>query len=123
MTVLPPTPVEPPPVIVDTTGYDPSVDRLTALYQAYPQAKADADAAEERLTAITDGIKAELAARVPEGSTRITLRGPAGQALSYARSVQRRFNSQKFRKHAPDVYEAFREPVEVWTLRAAKDGE
>lgn len=116
-----PAAVEPPPILVDLTGAD-ETDRLVTLYQAYPQAKADADAAAATLKAITDGIKLELTTRAPEGTAKFELKGAGGKALRLTWQVTRRFNTKRFTAEHPDVYEAYRESAGSWKLEPIRGG-
>lgn len=117
-----PEPVEPPPVIVDVSDVD-ETDRLAALYRAYPQAKADADAAAAVLKAIVDGIKLELTTQTPAGTAKAELRGAGGTPLRLSWQVTRRFDTRAFAAKYPQVYEDFREPSGSWKLEAIKGGE
>lgn len=113
---------EPPPVVVDLSTADPA-DRLAALYDAYPAAKAEADEAAKRLKAITDGIKLELTTRAPDGTQKLELRGSGGTPLRLAWQVTRRFNTKRFQKEQAAVYESYREPSGSWVLAPIKAGE
>lgn len=111
------------PIEVDLDQLPPDA-RVLSLYEAYPQAKADAEAAKERLDAITNGIKAELAAAMATtGVEKIVLRGREGVPLRLARVVQQRFDTKGFASRHPDLYNAFRKPSESWRLEQAKVGE
>lgn len=124
MTLQPtsPEPVEPPPVLVDVSEA-PETDRLVALYRARPQAKADADAAAAVLKAINDGIKVELTTRTTEGTAKVELRGEGGTPLRLAWQITRRFNSKRFDKDHPGVYDSYKEPSGSWVLAEIKGGE
>lgn len=108
-------------VQLDLSALPPDA-RILALYEAYPSAKAEADAAAARLKDITDGIKFELGAAAP-GVDKIELRAPGGTPLRYARQITRRFNTKRFQREQPDAYEAYREPSESWVLAPIKGGE
>ena len=120
------TPLErmqaPAPVTIDLDLLPPDA-RIVALFEAYPEAKAQADAAAERVKAITDGIKAELASAMADtGTEKIVLKGKRGAALRLAKVVQRRFDSRAFSAKHPDLYEAYRKPSESWRLEAVDGG-
>lgn len=96
--------------------------RLAQLHAAYPDAKAAADDAAEKLAAIKDGIKAELAAAVPEGSTRIALTGEHGPALQLVYSERWSVDSRKLKREDPETYVRYARMSGAWTLSAPKGG-
>lgn len=110
-----------PPVVVAP----PRESRLAALHAQYADAKAEADAAAERLKAVTDGIKAELRETAP-GQDRLELRSAYGPALSLVRSTPTRFDSKRFRAaivasgnaSLVALYEQYTTTGESWTLKA-----
>lgn len=96
--------------------------RLAALHAEYADAKAAADAAAERLTAVKDGIKAELAAAAPEGSTKIALLGPDGPPLQLVYSERWSVDSRKLKREDPETYVRYAKCSGTWTLSAPKGG-
>lgn len=109
------------PLVVDVSQAEG--DRLTALYLAYPDAKAKADAAAAELKAITDGIKVELTNRAPQGTAKLELRGTGGTPLRLAWQVTNRFDTTRFRKEQPAVYDSYKKPSGSWVLAPIKAGE
>lgn len=99
-----------------------ATERLAALHASYADAKAQADAAAERLAAIKDGIKAELAALAPEGSTKIALLGSDGPPLTLVHSESWRVDARKLKAEDPETYVRYAKKSESWTLAAAKGG-
>lgn len=110
----------PPAHVVVATGDT----RLAQLYAAYPAAKAAADAATEALKAITDGIKAEMAAAAPDGCTDIELRSPdvpvAPMALKYVESW--RIDAKKMKSENPLAYATYAKRSGSWRLAPVKGG-
>lgn len=97
--------------------------RLAQLHAQYADAKATADAASERLKQITDGIKAELAALAPEGSTRVDLAGTHGPALRLAYAERVTFDSRKLKTDNPELYVRYAKFGGAWSLRAVSGGD
>lgn len=97
--------------------------RLAQLHAAYADAKAAADAAAERLKTITDGIKAELAALAPEGTTRVDLGGAFGPTLRLAYAERVTFDSRKLKIDDPELYVRYAKFGGAWSLRAVTGGE
>ena len=95
--------------------------RLAELHAQYSDLKAQADAAAERLKACTDGIKAEIAAQLPDGSTRGLLRDPAGQAPPLALTYAERWSvdSRKLKAEDPEMYVRYAKKSGAWSLRVA----
>lgn len=106
-------------------------DRLASLHAQYADAKAEADAAAERLKTITDGIKAELRARKEQAAPtagRIELSSPYGPTLRLVRSERVTFDSKRLKADAAnntqlaELYVHYARFGEAWTLRAVTDG-
>lgn len=98
--------------------------RLEQLHAAYADAKAKADQATAELKVITDGIKAELTAAAPEGSTKIelvsgTVPRPALR-LNWVESW--RFDSVGLKKADRATYVRFAKKSGSWVLKAAPVG-
>lgn len=119
-----PQPVEQPPLVVNVATAGPD-DRLAALYAAYPGAKAKKEAAEAELKAITDGIKAELTAKSPDlaQTPKFELRGPGGTPLALRWQITERFDTSRFKKEQPGVYDSYKKPGGSWVLAPIKGGE
>lgn len=102
-----------------------ATERLAQLHAAYPDAKAAADAAAEKLAAIKDGIKAELVAAAPEGSTKIALVGDpstGAPALTLVHSERWSIDSRRLKRDDPETYVRYAKKSESWTLALAKGG-
>lgn len=116
-------PAEPAPVLV--SGLAGS--KLEQLHAAYPEAKAAADAANERLKTITDGIKVEaLTAATPDSGgvpRRIELRSSVGPTLRMTYSETWRFDSTRLKAENPELYVSYAKKSGSWRLAAVKDGE
>lgn len=99
----------------------PTADsRLASLHAQYADAKAEADAAAERLKAITDGIKAELRAQqeaAAPGTDRIELHSPYGPVLRLTKSERVTFDSKKLKVDDPHLYVQYAKFGEAWSLR------
>ena len=100
-----------------------STPRLAQLHAAYDEAQAAYDAAASHFEAIKTGIKAELAALAPEGSTRIGLTGEHGPGLSLTYAESWRLDSRKMKREDPETYVRYAKPSGSWTLRATKAGD
>lgn len=92
--------------------------RLEQLHAAYESAKAEADGAAERLKAITDGIKLELAKAAPEQPF-VELVGPAGVVLQLTWSESWRVDSRKLKAEDPETYVRYAKKSGSWSLRRA----
>lgn len=110
-----PEPEAPPAVVAAGPG-----TRLEQLHAAYAEAKAASKAAEERLKAITDGIKSELTKAEPE-ARRLELRSPVGPPLRLTWSTTWRFDSKRFKADEPLTYVRYAKQSGSWTLRPASD--
>lgn len=108
----------PPPVVVDP----PADTRLATLHAAYADAQAAYNEAKARLDAIKDGIKLELTAAAPEGTAQFELRG-AGTALSLAWQTSRRFDTKRFAREQPGVYDSYRVESGSWVLKSIGGGQ
>lgn len=118
MTDLTLPPVEVPPVLVQATPDS----KLAHLHAAYDQAKAAHDEAKARLDAIKDGIKLELTSAAPEGTAQFELHGP-GTPLSLSWQVSRRFDTKRFAREQPAVYDSYRTPQGSWVLKGIGGGQ
>lgn len=96
-------------------------ERLSQLHAAYAEAKAESDAAAERLKVITDGVKHELQQLAP-GEERLALSGPDGPTMTLVRSETWRFDSKRFKADDPENYVRYAKKSESWTLKAVKGG-
>lgn len=109
----PPEP-EPQPCAVDA-GED---EELAQLHALYPELKAAADDAAKKLDAVKQAIKLKLSERDPE-ARKFTLTGEHGPSLALTYSVSNRFDSKRFRRDQPDVFEAYQTQSGSWSLREA----
>ncbi|HSV38713.1 MAG TPA: hypothetical protein VLI04_08135 [Nocardioidaceae bacterium] len=109
---LPPVaPTNLPHIVVASTG-----TRLEQLHASYADLKAQADEAAKRLKAVTDGIKAELAAAEP-GQERVELRSPVGPPLRMSYVESWRFDSKRLKTERPDLYVVYAVKGGSWQLR------
>jgi len=98
--------------------------RLQQLHAAYDQAKADADAAAERLKGISDAIKLELSNNLQSsspGSTKVLLTGTEGATplqLTYVESW--RVDAKKLKAENPLAYVTYAVKSGSWRLSAVK---
>lgn len=92
--------------------------RLEQLQASYADAKAAADEAAERLKGITDGIKAELAAAMPEGAQKVELVGGVGPAMRLTYAESWRVDARKLKAEDPETYVRYAKKTGSWTLRA-----
>lgn len=104
---------EPEPVQVTV----PQESRLAALHAEYADAKAAADAANERLKGITDAIKLELTTAAPE-HTKIDLPAGAGPALRLTYSERWTLDTRRMKEQDPLTYVRYAKKGGAWTLRA-----
>lgn len=104
-----------------TTIVNPLQDgRLAQLAAQYDEAYAAKSAAEKRLKAITDGIKAELTLTAP-GADDIRLDSPdLAQPLRLSLSYRTSVDTPKLKAEMPDIYAAFSKSAAVWTLTTVK---
>lgn len=118
-----PTPQQPAPEqpVPGVLAVQPLAEsRLASLHAQYADAKAEADAAAERLKTITDGIKAELRAQQEAYSPdtdRIELRSPYGPVLRLTKSERVTFDSKKLKADNPHLYVQYARFGEAWSLR------
>lgn len=104
----------PQPVLVAA----PPGSRLEQLLASYESAKAAAEEAKARFEAITDAVKAELAAAAPPGTTEMLLAGPPGLPrlrMSWKRPY--RFDTKRFREEHPKMYVRYEVRGGHWELR------
>lgn len=94
---------------------------LEQLHAQYTEAKAALDAAEARLKAITDGIKAELTKAAPEQG-RVDLVSEYGPPMYLTWVVSRRIDSTRLKTERPDVFQAYQKESGAWQLKQAKGG-
>lgn len=93
--------------------------RLEQLLAQYDVAKAESAKAGEALKAITDGIKAELAAIAPEGETDVRVDSPDLAApLRLTARTSWRVDAKKLKAEAPETYVRFAVQSTAWELRA-----
>lgn len=96
----------------------PADSRLAQLHAVYADAKAKADAAAAELKAVTDGIKVELAAAAPEGSTTVDLLSPLGPPLRLDHRERWSVDSKKLKREDPETYVRFARQSFAWYLVA-----
>lgn len=96
--------------------------RLAQLHATYADVKARADEANEQLKAITDAIKAELAAAQPN-ATRIELHGDDGPTLAMTYSERWTVDTKRLKDEAPETYVRYAKKGGSWSLRAIGGGE
>lgn len=104
---------EPEPVQVAA----PSDSRLAQLQAEYADAKSAADAAGERLKAITDAIKLELTTAAPE-HTKIDLAGGPGPAMRLSYVERWSLDTRRMKAEDPLTYVRYAKKGGAWTLRA-----
>lgn len=111
-TDLPPVPpTNQPHIVVAETG-----TRLEQLHASYTDLKAQADEAAKRYRAVTDAIKAELAAAEPN-QERVELRSPVGPPLRMAYVERWTFDSKRLKAERPDLYVTYAVKGGSWQLR------
>lgn len=119
-------PQQPAAVIVEPSAQS----RLSALLHEYPTAKAEADAAAERLKAITDGIKLELTQAHPDAQ-RLEVRGPGVTPMSLSYQTRMTFDSKRLKTDAveaartgdpsmAELYARYARQGGSWTLKSLK---
>lgn len=119
-------PQSPAPVVVQPAAQS----RLAALLHEYPDAKAAADAAAERLKAISDGIKLELGQAHP-GADRLEVRGPGLPPMSLFKQTRMTFDSKRLKADAveaavkgdpslAELYARYARQNEAFVLKALK---
>lgn len=96
--------------------------RLEQLHAEYATAKAAADEASARLKVVTDGIKAELVAAVPD-TPRIELRAAPGAdvvplQLTYVESW--RVDAKRLKAENPETYVRYAVKGGSWRLAPAR---
>lgn len=110
-------PAEQPPIAPRAVQVvPPRNSRLERLHAEYPDAKAQADAANERLKQVTDGIKAELAAAAPDQGA-VELVGGAGPALRMSYTESWRFDTKRFKAEDPETWVRFAKKGGSWSLK------
>lgn len=106
---------------VHIQAVDHPESRLEALLAQYDLAKAEAEKAAESLKAITDGIKAELAAAAPEGETDIRVDSPdLAQPLRLSAVTSWRVDATKLKAEAPETYVRYAKQSTAWRLERVK---
>jgi hypothetical protein len=106
-----PATTQPPYAVVAQPG-----TRLEQLQAEYPSAKAAAKEADDRLKAITDGIKAELQGAVPDRPS-IELRGAGDVPTLELRYVESwRVDSTKLKREDPETYVRYAVKSGSWRL-------
>lgn len=97
--------------------------RLEQLRDLYPILKAEADNAAEKLKAVVDGIKVELTTAAP-GASHVYLAGTAdAPALGLTYSESKRFDSTRFKRDQPGLYDSYLKASGSWRLAPIKGGE
>jgi hypothetical protein len=92
--------------------------RLAQLAASYTDARAAADAAAERLKAITDGIKRELTDTAP-GATRVDLvHDSLAAPLRMQAKSSWRLDTARLKTEQPETYVRYARQVTAWELRA-----
>lgn len=108
-----PQPLAEPGIVLARPG-----TRLEQLLASYEGAKAAAEEARSRYEALTDAIKAELAASAPEGTTEMILAGsPALPRLRMSWKRPWRFDSKRFKAEHPKLYVRYETRGGHWELR------
>lgn len=110
---VPDLPPEPPKKV--TVEVVPG-SRLESLLSQRDEAKAQQDAADERMTMIKDGITAELTSQYPGTGAFDIPAGPGREPLILRHTAPRYFDSKWFKTDRPDLYEKYRRPSPRWTL-------
>ncbi len=100
------------------TAIPPAPDsRLEQLCAQYDLAKAEATKAADALKAITDGIKNELAALMPEGATEVDLDTPLLARPMRLKAVDAwRVDAKKLKAEAPAIYVRYAVKGTSWRL-------
>jgi hypothetical protein len=91
-------------------------DKLADLAAAYEVARAEADAATERLTAARDALKAEMLRGLPPGVRTIDLAGAVPLRLAYVEST--RLDSKRLKAEHPEVWKHYAKTSAAWRLKA-----
>jgi predicted phage-related endonuclease len=91
--------------------------RLEQLCAQHDLAKAEARKAEEALAAITDGIKNELAALLPDGATEVDLDTDLLARPLRLKAVESwRVDSKRLRAANPEIYVRYAVKSTSWRL-------
>jgi hypothetical protein len=113
-TMTTPKPQEPPAFPV-TAQPGSRLEELLAMYES---AKAEAAEAKSRFDGITSGLKAEIAAACPDGTTRASLTGAPGlPRLRMTWLTPWRFDSKTFKEEQPYLYVKYSKQGGHWDLR------
>jgi hypothetical protein len=100
-------------------GVEPG-SRLDDLLAAYAVVKPQADELADRLKALTDGIKAELAAAAPS-ETKVDVAHPAlPQALRLSYTERWDLDTRRMKAEEPETYVRFARKSGRWELRGVK---
>lgn len=99
--------------IIDVGAHGSQLADLAALY---PELKAAADAATERLKAVTDAIKHELS-KIP--ADRVELRHPAIR-LTLSRVESWRLDTKRLKAERPETYVEYARKSESYVLREGR---
>jgi hypothetical protein len=111
------TPDRKPPPSAAVTAQPGS--RLEELLAAYEPAKAAAEEAAARFKAVTDAIKTETTAGLPEGVQRASIAGAPGlPRLKLSWIISYRFDSKRFKEECPEMYVRYEKQAGFWELRA-----
>lgn len=96
-----------------------SRDRIAQLHREYHEAKAEADAANQRLRAVTDALKAELVGTDPQ-TRLITLTSPGVLPLRLTWVESWRMDTKRLKAEKPDVYVTYAQQSGSWRLTSDK---
>jgi hypothetical protein len=116
MTAQEEAPIEPKPVQV-TPQADSRLEQLHAMYETL---KANKDEAEKQLKAVTDAIKSEVSAMLPQGSTAATITGQAGPPLALTWVESWRLDSRKMKAEDPETYVRYATKSGTWKLEKVR---
>lgn len=94
--------------------------RLRQLQEAYPAAKAAADAAAFALKSVTDGIKSELAALAPECPAVELCAVDGLPALRLTYSERWTIDTRRLKAEAPETYVRYARQSGAWSLREVR---
>ena len=111
--IQPPAP--PTPQITPVAG-----SRLEQLLAQHDEARAAAKAAEERLKAITDGIKAELVAAAPNHARIVATSQYLAKPLVLRAEFQNRLDTTKLKADYPELAANYTKQVSFWKLEAQR---
>lgn len=96
--------------------------RLRQLHVEYARARADADAAAERLRSVTDAIKQELQSAAPDEKRIVLPPNGIAPALSLSLVETWRLDTARLRREQLETYVRYAKRSESWVLRALPGG-